>query len=75
MKKLKTKQQLEDALDHIKRLGTGERVSVYDGIFASLDSCTTFDNATAEYVRKRIKLYLDSWVVPKIEAAIKELSK
>lgn len=75
MKKLKTKQQLEDALDYVKRLGTGERVSVYDGTFASLDGCPAFDNATAEYVRRHIKLYLDSWVIPKIEEAIQNLSK
>lgn len=75
MKKLKTRQQLEYALDCIKRLGTGERVSVYDGTFALVDGCPTFDKATAEYVHKRIKLYLDSWVIPKIEDAIKELSK
>lgn len=75
MKKLKTKQQLEDALDHIKRLVTGERVAVYREPIVSSD-CPTFDKATAEYISsERMRLYLDTWVIPNIEEAIKELSK
>lgn len=75
MKKVKTKQQLEDALDHIKRLITGERVSVFREPTVPSD-CPTFDKATADYIRsERLRLYLYSWVIPNIEEAIKELSK
>lgn len=75
MKKVKTKQQLGDALDHIKRLITEERVSVFRKPIVSSD-CPTFDEATAEYIRsEKLRLYLGSWVIPNIEEAIKELSK
>lgn len=75
MKKIKTKQQLEDALDYIKRLVTGERTSVYDEPIVP-SNCPTFDKATADYIRnERMRLYLGSWVIPRIEEAIKELSK
>lgn len=29
--------------------------------------CPTFDEATANYVRERLGLYLKSWVLPKLD--------
>lgn len=75
MKKVKTRLLLEDALDHIERLISGERTSVYAEPIVPWD-CPTFDKVTAEYIRsERMRFYLGSWVIPRIKEAIEELSK
>lgn len=37
--------------------------------------CPTFDKATANHVRKGLELYLKSWVLPKLDEVLNELSK
>ena len=37
--------------------------------------CPTFDEGTANYVRERLELYLKSWVLPKLDEVLNELSK
>lgn len=37
--------------------------------------CPTFDEETANYVRGRLELYLKSWVLPKLDEVLNELSK
>lgn len=38
-------------------------------------NCPTFDEETANYVRERLELYLKSWVLPKLDEVLNELSK
>lgn len=38
-------------------------------------NCPTFDEGTANYVRKELELYLKSWVLPKLDEVLNELSK
>jgi hypothetical protein len=38
-------------------------------------NCPTFDEGTANYVRERLELYLKSWVLPKLDEVLNELSK
>lgn len=40
-----------------------------------LGNCPTFDEGTANYVRERLELYLKSWVLPKLDEVLNELSK
>lgn len=37
--------------------------------------CPTFDDGTANYVRERLELYLKTWVLPKLDKVLSELSK
>lgn len=37
--------------------------------------CPTFDEGTVNYVRERLELYLKSWVLPKLNEVLSELSK
>ena len=34
--------------------------------------CPTFDEATANYIRARLGLYLKSWVLPKLDEVLNE---
>lgn len=38
-------------------------------------NCPTFDDGTANYVRERLELYLKTWVLPKLDKVLSELSK
>ena len=44
---------------------------VFLGPIVPID-CPTFDEATANYVRKRLGLYLISWVLPKLDEVLNE---
>lgn len=59
-------QEITEKLNKIIKNGT----SIFQRLIIPSD-CPTFDEATANYVRERLGLYLKSWVLPKLD----ELSK
>lgn len=75
MKKVQTKQQLTESLHYLQKLLKKDGTGVFDAPIVPGD-CRSYDQATSDYIRdQRLRLYLTSWVIPKIEKAIAELSK
>ena len=74
MKKVASKNKLTKSVEKLNKLCSGEGTSVYREPIVP-DDCRTFDEATAQYVRENIKLYIKSWILPNIEDVIAELSK
>ena len=75
MKKVQTKQQLTESLHYLQKLLEKDRTGVFNPPIVPGD-CRSYDQVTADYIRdQRLRLYLKSWVIPKIENAIAELSK
>lgn len=69
MKKVQDKNQLQEAIGKLNKIMKNET-----GVIVPID-CPTFDKATANYVRKGLELYLKSWVLPKLDEVLNELSK
>lgn len=69
MKKVQAKNQLQEAIEKLNNI-IENKTGVFQKPIIPGD-CPTFDEGTANYVRKRLKLYLGSWVLPKLD----ELSK
>ncbi len=69
MKKKYAKEQLQEAITRVNNIVENSIGSFQKPIIPG--DCPTFDEATANYVRERLGLYLKSWVLPKLG----ELSK
>lgn len=69
MKKVQAKNQLQEAIEKLNNI-IENKTGVFQKPIIPGD-CPTFDEATANYVRERLGLYLKSWVLPKLD----ELSK
>lgn len=69
MKKKYAKEQLQEAIIRVNNIVENSIGSFQKPIIPG--DCPTFDEATANYVRERLGLYLKSWVLPKLD----ELSK
>lgn len=69
MKKKYAKEQLQEAITRVNNIVENSIGSFHKPIIPG--DCPTFDEATANYVRERLGLYLKSWVLPKLD----ELSK
>ena len=69
MKKKYAKDQLQEAIEKLNNI-IKNKTGVFQKPIIPGD-CPTFDEATANYVRERLGLYLKSWVLPKLD----ELSK
>lgn len=69
MKKVQAKNQLQEAIEKLNNI-IENKTGVFQKPIIPGD-CPTFDEGTANYVRERLKLYLRSWVLPKLD----ELSK
>ena len=69
MKKKYAKEQLQEAITRVNNIVENSIGSFQKPIIPG--DCPTFDEGTANYVRERLKLYLGSWVLPKLD----ELSK
>lgn len=65
------KEILNESMEHLEKLSTGNGTSVY---YAPISDCETFDLTTAEHIRRHVELYVKSWIIPKIQEAIHELS-
>jgi len=74
MKKQQTKRSLTEVLDNLQKLSTGKGTSCYKAPIVPSD-CPSYTDETADYIRENIKLYVQTWIVPRIEKAIAELSK
>ena len=74
MKKVQTKQQLTESLHNLHKLLKEDGTAVFYPPIVPSD-CRSYDQATVDYIRYHLRLYLTSWVIPKIEKAIAELSK
>lgn len=75
MKKVQTKQQLTKSLHNLQKLLKKDGTGVFNAPIVPGD-CRSYDQSTADYIRdQRLRLYLNSWVIPNIERAIAELSK
>lgn len=68
MKKKYAKDQLQEAIKSINNVGCFQ-----EPIISS--SCPTFDKATANYIQKRLNIYLQSWVLLRLDRVLNELSK
>lgn len=77
MKKKYAKNQLQEAITKVNNI-VDNRVGCFQEPIIPSD-CPTFDEATANYVRERLGLYLKSWVLPKLDEIVlwknKNLSK
>lgn len=69
MKKKYAKEQLQEAITRVNNIVENSIGSFQKPIIPG--DCPTFDEATANYVMERLGLYLNSWVLPKLD----ELSK
>lgn len=70
MKKKYAKNQLQEAITKVNNI-VDNRVGCFQEPIIPSD-CPTFDEATANYVRERLGLYLKSWVLPKLDNSIME---
>lgn len=68
MKKKYAKDQLQEAIICTNNVGCFQ-----EPIISS--SCPTFDKATANYIQKRLNIYLQSWVLLRLDRVLNELSK
>lgn len=67
MKKKYAKNQLQEAITKVNN-----RVGCFQEPIIPSD-CPTFDEATANYVRERLGLYLKSWVLPELDEVLNGL--
>lgn len=77
MKKVYTKELLEESLENLNKLITKGGTGCFDQPFGPSDSYpASWTEETADYIRdERVRLYVTTWIIPKIEKAIAELSK
>lgn len=73
MKKKYAKEQLQEAITRVNNIVENSIGSFQKPIIPG--DCPTFDGGTANYVRERLELYLKSWVLPKLDEVLNELSK
>lgn len=73
MKKKYAQDQLQEAIKSINNVCANNVGCFQEPIMPS--DCPTFDEATANYIQKRLDLYLQSWVLPKLDRVLNELSK
>lgn len=73
MKKKYAKEQLQEAITRVNNIVENSIGSFQKPIIPG--GCPTFDEGTANYVRERLELYLKSWVLPKLDEVLNELSK
>lgn len=73
MKKVQAKNQLQEAIEKLNNI-IENKTGVFQKPIIPGD-CPTFDEGTANYVRERLELYLKSWVLPKLDEVLNELSK
>lgn len=73
MKKVQAKNQLQEAIEKLNKIMKNE-TGVFLEPVAPID-CPTFDEGTVNYVRERLELYLKTWVLPKLDEVLSELSK
>lgn len=71
MKKKYAKEQLQEAITRVNNIVENSIGSFQKPIIPG--DCPTFDEATANYVRERLGLYLKSWVLPKLDEVLNEL--
>lgn len=69
MKKKYDKKQLQEAITRVNNIVENSIGSFQKPIIPG--DCPTFDEGTANYVRER----LESWVLPKLDEVLNELSK
>lgn len=74
MKKKYAKEQLQEVIIKLNNI-VDNRVGCFQEPIVFGDDCPTFDEGTANYVRERLELYLKSWVLPKLDEVLNELSK
>lgn len=70
MKKVQAKNQLQEAIEKLNNI-IENKTGVFQKPIIPGD-CPTFDEGTANYVRERLKLYLGSWVLPKLDEVLNE---
>lgn len=75
MKRKSVISDVQTSLDYLNFLLVPGRTGVFD--FPSLHSdCPDYSISTSSYIRdKRLRLYLTSRVIPRLESALSELSK
>lgn len=73
MKKKYAKEQLQEAITRVNNIVENSIGSFQKPIIPG--DCPTFDEGTANYVMERLGLYLKSWVLPKLDEVLNELSK
>ena len=73
MKKKYAKNQLQEAIKSINNICTNNVGCFQEPIISS--SCPTFEKATANYIQKRLNIYLQSWVLLRLDRVLNELSK
>lgn len=73
MKKKYAKEQLQEAITRVNNIVENSIGSFQKPIIPG--DCPKFDEGTANYVRERLELYLKSWVLPKLDEVLNELSK
>lgn len=74
MKKKYAKEQLQEAITKVSNVMNNNKVVCFQKPIM-LGDCPTFDEGTANYVRERLELYLKTWVLPKLNEVLNELSK
>lgn len=74
MKKKYAKEQLQEAITKVSNVMNNNKVVCFQKPIVPGD-CPTFDEETANYVRERLELYLKTWVLPKLDEVLNELSK
>lgn len=73
MKKRLIQQELLESLAALRRLITEEGTAVFRAPIVP-DDCRSFDKATAAYIRDvRLRLCINSWIIPRIERALNEI--
>lgn len=73
MKKVQAKNQLQEVIEKLNKIMKNE-TGVFLEPIVPID-CPTFDEGTVNYVRERLELYLKTWVLPKLDEVLSELSK
>lgn len=74
MRKKYAKEQLQEAITKVSNVMNNNKVVCFQKPIVP-GNCPTFDEGTANYVRKELELYLKSWVLPKLDEVLNELSK
>lgn len=74
MEKKYAKEQLQEVITRVNNIMNNDKVVCFQKPIVSGD-CPTFDEETANYVRERLELYLKTWVLPKLDEVLNELSK
>lgn len=74
MKKKYAKEQLQEAITKVSNVMNNNKVVCFQKPIVP-GNCPTFDEETANYVRERLELYLKTWVLPKLDEVLNELSK